>query len=135
MTINRDPARRDLISFGIALPVFFALVGFVVAHRTASDFAPRVIWTAGAVVTAVYAGVRGARRPIFVGWSYLAYPIGWLVTHVLLVSVFWLLITPIGVMVRLAGQDPLPRKYDPSARSYWTPKEKVAGVRRYFQQF
>ena len=135
VTINRDPARRDLVSFGIALPVFFALVGFLVAERTASELAPRAIWVGGAIVTVVYAGVRAARRPIFVGWSYLAYPIGWVVTHALLMAVFLLLITPIGLLVRLFGQDPLPRKYDPSARSYWIPKEETARVRRYFQQF
>lgn len=36
---------------------------------------------------------------------------------------FFLVVTPIGLLLRIAGKDPLHRKADPAASSYWIPRE------------
>ncbi|MBW2313560.1 MAG: hypothetical protein JRH10_05150, partial [Deltaproteobacteria bacterium] len=47
----------------------------------------------------------------------------------------FLIIGPIGVVMRLAGHDPLNRKLEPDAASYWTPAEPMPPRERYFKQF
>jgi hypothetical protein len=74
-------------------------------------------------------------RPIFVGWMILAFPIGWVLSLVLLGLVYYGLFTPIGLAFRLAGRDPLQLRPRPGASSYWTGRPAVADVRRYFRQF
>jgi len=64
-------------------------------------------------------------RPVFVGLILLTYPIGWVVSHVLLGSIFYLLFLPIGLVLRMTGHDPLQRK-PPVGSSLWkTPVGKT----------
>ena len=48
-------------------------------------------------------------RLIYVGWMVLAFPIGWTVSQVMLALMFFGLFTPIGLVFRLIGRDPLQR--------------------------
>src|SRR5262245_52931839 len=56
-------------------------------------------------------------RPIYVGWMILAFPIGWTVSQVMLALMFFGLFTPIGLLFRLLGRDPLHRARRPRAES------------------
>jgi hypothetical protein len=133
--INKKPTRRDLAIFGLILPVCFAVTGFVIARKTESMILPRLVWGVGGTLTLVYLTLPSLRRSIFVAWGYLTYPINWALSHVLLVAIFWVMLTPIGLLARLLGYDPLHRQFNPSVASYWTPSEKADDFQRYFQQF
>ena len=65
----------------------------------------------------------------------LAFPIGWTVSQVMLAVMFFGLFTPIGLVFRLLGRDPLHRTRRPGLESYWAPKPAPADLRRYFKQF
>ena len=72
-------------------------------------------------------------RPIYVGWMVLAFPIGWTVSQVILAVMFFGLFTPIGLVFRLIGRDPLHRARRPGVESYWTPKPTPADLRTLLQ--
>jgi hypothetical protein len=74
-------------------------------------------------------------RPIYVAWMVLAFPIGWTVSQVILALMFYGLFTPIGLIFRIIGRDPLHRARRPGLESYWSPKATPADPRRYFKQF
>ena len=74
-------------------------------------------------------------RFIYVGWMVLAFPIGWTVSQVMLAMMFFGLFTPIGLVFRLIGRDPLHRARPSGRESYWDPKPAPADLRRYFKQF
>ncbi len=131
MQVNKNPSLRDLRVFGLLLPVFFGLVGWTIdAPSTA-----RIVWGAGLALTAVYFAAPPARRPIFLGWSYATYPIGWTVSHLIMAAVFFLAITPVAMLLRLLGRDSMERKLDRNAKSYWVVRSPSDGVQRYFRQF
>jgi len=50
--------------------------------------------------------------------------IGDAVTWFLLVLAFYIVITPIGLLMRIMGKDPLDKIIDKKIESYWTNKEK-----------
>jgi hypothetical protein len=75
-----------------------------------------------------------ALRPLFVGMMVVTYPVGWLVTQLLLALVFCCLFTPLALLFRLIGRDALGRRWDPARDSYWTPKPAGEGLRSYFRQ-
>jgi hypothetical protein len=77
----------------------------------------------------------GLMRPIFVGWTVLAFPIGWVVSNTILALLFFGLFTPVALVFRLIGRDALSLRRRPEASSYWTPKPRPASVRRYLQPF
>ncbi|MBW3613809.1 MAG: hypothetical protein KY439_00650 [Actinobacteria bacterium] len=133
--VNRNPSAKDLRAFGLLLPVFVAVFGWTIGHRSGSSTAASVIWAAGAAVVVVYLARPPLRRAVFVGWSYVTYPIAWAVSHVILGAVFFGVVTPIGLLVRRLREDPMERQWDPAAPSYWTSREPERDVRRYFRQF
>ena len=66
---------------------------------------------------------------------YAALPIGVTVSYIILAIVYYLVVTPIGIGLRMAGVDPIVRRLDRSATSYWAPHEPPAETNRYFRQF
>jgi ABC-type uncharacterized transport system permease subunit len=135
LEINRNPSRRDLAWFGIVLLLFFVVIGGVIGRALGSDAARKSVWAAGAVLALVYYAVPGLRQPMFVGWMYAAYPIGFVVSHVLLGLVYFGVVTPIGLLMRAMGHDPMTRHLDRSAKTYWVERQQVSDVKRYFRQF
>ncbi len=132
---NRNPSSRELKVFGLIVLLFFGLVGGLVWWRWEWLKVSIGIWSVGGLVTALFFAVRGLRLPLYLVWMNAVYPIGWLVSHLLLGIVYYLVMTPIGLIMRLLGRDPLERKIDRSAESYWTRHDPAAKSERYFRQF
>jgi len=130
-----DPPLRTLRQFAGLWLVFFGAWGVHQALIRGHAKAGLILG-----VAALSVGLTGlirpaAIRPIYVGWMVLAFPIGWTVSQVMLAIMFFGLFTPIGLVFRLLGRDPLERAARPELESYWTPKPAPADPRRYFKQF
>jgi hypothetical protein len=134
MILNTNPTRRDLAVFGFVMPLVAALFGVIVDVRFDAPTVTWLIWTVGAVLTVAYVAVPGWRRPLFLGWMYATYPLGWVISHVALLIVFVVAIVPFGLAARLLHRDLLARRFDRSAPSYWTPRTPTSDLRRYFRQ-
>ena len=61
-------------------------------------------------------------RPIYTGLIWITFPLGWALSYVLLFLLYFLVITPVGALVRIF-RDPMERRFDPSGKSYWMPRE------------
>ena len=134
LEINWNPSRRELRQFaGIWLPLFAAIAG-TLSYRAGSTTVAVVIWSA-----AILGAVVGALRPqsvraLFVGWMVAAYPVGWLVSHVVLGITYFGLFTIAGIAMRLFRYDPLDRRVE-SAASYWRRRGERTAAASYFRQF
>jgi hypothetical protein len=133
--LNLNPSRKELKWFSIGLVIFSGLVGWFVYHKSGS-----MGWTLGVAGTIAALGLIGCAIPtvarwVYVPWVLAAYPIGWTVSHVLLGVIFYLIVTPMGLLMRLLGRDPMQRKFDPDARTYWISRPQNQDVSRYFRQF
>lgn len=62
-------------------------------------------------------------KPIHIGWMTLAFVLGWFNTRLLLGVFYYLILTPIGVLMRLLGKDLLDQKIDRRAESYWKKRD------------
>jgi hypothetical protein len=133
--IDRHPSSRALRQFAGLFLVFFGVVGYLVLRRSGSVEAAAAIWAVALSVSSVGFVRPAAIRWVYVGMAYAAYPIGWVVSHVMLAVVLYLVLTPIGWALRLLGRDPLVRGFDPKTPSYWTPHRPAARIDRYFRQF
>jgi hypothetical protein len=133
--INFSPPPRILRQFsGLWLAFFGGLAcwhGLVRGHPAAAAVLGVLALTVGPL------GLVRPRlvRPIYVGWMILAFPVGWVLSRVVLALVFYGVFTPLGLLSRLAGRDTLARRPQPGAASYWTPKPAPAGARSYTRQF
>ena len=133
--IPRDPPPRMLRQFAGLWLLFF---GLLAAWQAGSRDNPSAAVTLGVLAVAV--GVPGLLRPalvrpVFVGAMIVSFPIGWLVSKILLAVVYYGLFTPIALVFRFTGRDVLARRRDPAATTYWKPKPAPADSRSYFRQF
>jgi hypothetical protein len=95
-------------------------------------------WTIGLAVGAVVIGGAGLAlpaviRPVFTGWMIAVFPIGWIVSNVILAVIFYLVFTPIALVFRIAGRDVLGRRRRTQA-SYWAAKDAATSDDQYLRQ-
>ena len=115
--------------------MFSGVMGGVARWRWGAPPAAQVIWSVAALFTLVYFVVPAWRRAMYLGWVYATYPIGWVVSHLVVIMVYYGVFTPIGLVMRLGGRDALHRRLEPSASTYWVERRGVDDRKRYFRQF
>ncbi len=134
--LNVDPSRRDLRIFGgILFPGFFALLGAILWKVTGSLPVAAAVWGTAFCVTMIMLIYFPATRIVYLGWMYAAYPIGWTVSHAMMAIAYYLMLTPLGIVMRTVRKDPLGQKIDKADKSYWTPRKPAESIDQYFRQF
>ncbi len=142
------PAMRTLRQFG--------LVGMLAAAVLAgwTWWGNGVLWyrltpaTAGAaagafaVIAAIFGLLAWLRpqslQPVYFTMNLLALPIRTVVSLLLLLTIFYGLLLPIGLVFRLLGHDPLRRSRRQSKAngdSCWQPRSQPASKARYYDQY
>jgi hypothetical protein len=129
------PPERTLRQFAGLWLVFFAAVG---CWQGLVQDNPVLGIVCG--VLAVVVGSAGLLkpplvRPLFVGWMILAFPLGWTISRIVLAAAFYGVFTPVGLVFKALGRDPLARRSQPGKESYWAPKPMPADARSYLRQF
>lgn len=140
--INWTPTDRVLRDFGFIATGVFGLVALSMtrhwlwfAHR---EVPPVVMWvTVGVAVFSLAAAVVAPRanRPLYVGLTVVSFPIGFVVSHVIMAVLFFLVLTPVALIMRAVGRDVLQRRTQRPPASYWWPVEPPSGKSQYFRQF
>ena len=133
--INFHPERRDLRVFGLLLGLFLAIIAGLAWRRDASGTVIGSLLGAGAAAAVVALVVPSVLRYIYVPWMIAVFPIGWVVSHVVLAIVFFGVVMPIGVWLRWRGQDPMERSRDPKSESYWKKRPPAGAASTYFRPF
>jgi hypothetical protein len=133
--IQFSPSSRTLRQFAAAWLVFFLALG-------AQQYWLRGHPQAGVALGALAVGVGGLGliapatvRWLFVAAMVVAFPVGWLVSLLMLLVFYYGVLTPVALIFRLRGRDLLHRKPDPQRASFWLPKQTPVDSRRYFRQY
>lgn len=142
--IDFNPDTKTLRQFGfIAFVGFGALAALAYYEKLVFAFGlgdARLAVAASVAALGLLALVLGlvaprANRLLYVGLSLLAFPIGFVLSYVIMGALYFLIIGPIAVALRLAGRDPMRRARDPQAASYWTPARPARDKESYFHQY
>ncbi len=118
--------------FGLSLSALMLIVAFLLRH-TATNIA--IVLSLGAALTiVVYYGLPATQLQIIRTWRRMTYPLAWVMSHVLLATVFFAVVVPMGLIARMFGYDPLRLKRKDSSTN-WTTRRPPEGVSQYFKQF
>ncbi|MBM4005399.1 MAG: hypothetical protein FJ295_19255 [Planctomycetes bacterium] len=135
LEFKTELGRRERYVFALLMPPFVALVGYALERRTATPNLGLIVSLIGAAISVVGIAWPPLLRAVFLVWMALVYPIGWLVSQLLLVMLYYAVITPAALIMKLRRFDPMQRRFDRSAASYWQPRSSDSDARRYFRQF
>jgi hypothetical protein len=115
---NAAPDKKELRTFGISLGVVCLVWAGVLWWRGHGAAVP---WLLGAspclILLALAAPI--ALRPIHWVWMPVARAIARAMTWLLLTLAFYLVFAPFGIVMRMLGKDPLHRRFEPEAATYW----------------
>jgi len=128
-----NPSDRQLRQFGLVALVALPLAGWAWGGVGTGLFC-------GTIAAGVLAAVVGLvcprlLKPQFLALSLAAAPIGLVVSELAMLLIFVGVFLPIGLVFRLLGRDPLTRRFDRQAASYWEPKKSSAGPASYLRQW
>ena len=133
MLFNAVPRRTQCL--GLILPLICLAIGGPIRAGASPMTIATILWVLGALVSIGIFALPTAGKWVFVGWMLAAVPIGWTISYAIMAIAFYLVVTPIGLVMRLCRYDPMKRRLDAAAPSYWTPHSTEAERSRYLRQF
>jgi len=119
--------------FGIALGILLPIVATILLLKKISIY----IYFYGAGLFFILAAltVPIIIKPVFILFLYIAFVLGWVMTRVILSLLFYLVITPIGLIAKLFGKKFLDMKFSREKESYWLETGEDEGVKSYEIQY
>jgi hypothetical protein len=137
--INKTPSTRELIKFGATFLGGMAVIGalyFFVFHEEPTA---RVLWITGGAVF-LLSFIPPIARLLYILWIYILWmgigiTMGLVTQPIILVAVFLVLITPVGLVFKLIQRDTMKRKLDRGASSYWEEYRETDDPATYVKQF
>ena len=124
--------RKEVRKFGILFTGVCIIVALYLLYRGR----PIWIWFVGGALFFLLSGFLGypILRPLYLGWMKFAAILGWINTRLLLGVFFYLILTPIGIVMRLFGKDLLDQRSDRGATTYWKRRTPVPFNRQQYER-
>ena len=115
--MSRTVDVKQLRHFGYLVGGIFGLIGlWPLVWRQEN---PR-LWALALTVLLVVPALLAPRilAPVYRVWMRLGEVLAWINTRIILGVVFYGVVTPIGLVMRLTGRDPMRRRFEPTGDSY-----------------
>jgi len=110
--------KKGLRQFGLMMAGFIAgIFGLVLPWMWGLAY-PLWPWATGVVFLVWAVGSPASLRPMYMGWMKVAMVIGGVINHLVLAVVFYVVMLPMGLVMRAMGKDPMARKFDKTMKSY-----------------
>ncbi len=132
--LNTQPSPRDLRAFGILGLIFLGVLG-ALAWRHGSPCVAWIAWFAGVSMTGLGLFFPSCLRPVYLAAIYATYPLGFVSSYLVMGACYYLVLTPVGWIIRLVGRDPLTRTRQPGAKTYWKTRGAPKSPSCYFRQY
>ena len=143
--VNWTPDIRQLRNFGLAGCVVFSLFGLLVllyGSILGFDIHPETVpkLSIALVVTGMFfltasALFPAALRPVYIVLTCITLPIGLVLSPIIMAFLYFGVVMPVGLVMRATGWDPMQRKLEPGASTYWIKRELKRTPASYFRQY
>ena len=117
--------KKELREFGLTVGGILVILGLIALWRHKGSYPYLLV--PGAALVILGLAVPAALLPFQKAWMAFAVVFGYFMSRVILVVLFYAVITPIGVITRLFGKDMLDERIEKSRPSYW--KIREAGLK------
>ena len=130
---STELTRRTLTSFALIMSAALLIIAALQWRRGTAQW----VWVALIAIAVLFllaaAVAPSLLRPVYRGWMRVGEVLAWINTRIILTLIFFLVVTPIGLLMRLFGRSPIARA---RSDSYWTDVEPHSyGNRHVEKQF
>ena len=113
-------SNKDIRSFGITIGIILFIVSSVLLYYENGSYQLIAIIASAFIGFGILLPI--IIKPIYILWMTFAVILGWVMTRVILSMVFYFIMTPIGLITRLVGEDFLDLK-KLNSNSYWNKRD------------
>lgn len=119
---NINSSRSELKKFGITIGIVLLIIAAIMFYYNNNLY----YYFAGGGLLLILLGFAAPiiLLPLQKIWMILAVVLGFFMSRLILSILFYLVITPIGLIAKLFGKDFLDLKIDKSQKSYWHYRDK-----------
>ena len=114
---NIKSEKSDLYKFGITIGVILMVVAGILFWKEKESF--QILLTVGVVMCILGFTMPLTLKPIYWIWMIVATVLGWIMTRVILSFLFYLILTPIGLLLRLFGKQFIELIWHRENSTYW----------------
>ncbi len=130
---NIPYSKRDIRSFGITMGIILFIISGLLMYYN------KEIYQITGIIALAFVGlgliIPVVLKPLYFMWMTFAAILAWVMTRVILSFVFYLIITPIGLLTKLLGEDFLALRRGESD-SYWNYRDSSKELNQdYEKQF
>jgi hypothetical protein len=114
---HMEVTKKTLRQFGLMVGGIFLFIGLWPLVWRQEEMR---IWVVvpGALLAAAGLVLPGVLKHVYQGWMWVGHVMGWVNTRIILGILFYGVVTPMGVIMKLTGRDPMRRKLEPDAQTY-----------------
>ncbi|MCA0911862.1 SxtJ family membrane protein [Marinobacter nauticus] len=116
--MERSADRSELKKFGIGLAVIIAALFGVLLPWLFSYSWPWWPWVTAGIVLFISFLAPAVLSPVQRGLLTIAEPLGRINSVILLSLVYFLLVCPMGFIMKVLGKDPIPKAFEPNVETY-----------------
>ena len=130
LDVNWNPTNRQLMQFGLISLIALPFIGWLWGGWEIA------IWCAavGGVLALVGLIFPRALKPVFLGLTLVALPIGMVIGELAMIIIYFAVFLPIGIFFHVSRRDRLQLRTDRSNDSYWQRKRQPTGPASYYRQ-
>ena len=137
MTTNQHlngQKRKQLRQFGLMVGGVLVLIGLWKLYQGKHETVRFILWSVGGLLIITGSIVPKLLTPVYWIWMKLAHLLGWVNTRLLLGIIFFVIITPMAIVMKIFGRDALNRKIDKDVDSYWIPRPPIESVKEHCER-
>ena len=130
---NISNSNKDIRSFGITMGIILFIISGLLMYYNKESY--QITGIIGSMFIGLGLIIPVMLKPFYFVWMTFAAILGWVMTRLILSLVFYFILTPIGLLTRLLGEDFLALKKSKSV-SYWNHRDsKIELNQDYEKQF
>ena len=114
----KNPTKKQLNVFVAGLTLILLLFSNK-ANKTENLFFSANLITAAIILLFIYLFNKEVMVKFYKVWMKVVSVIGMFITALLTIFIFYIIFTPVGILLRILGKDILNLKADPKLKTYW----------------
>ena len=127
-----DATPKKIRDFGITFFVVFIVIGGALLYKGRT--AGYAFFAAAILFIALGRWAPGWLKPFHKAWMTLALVLGFVTSRLILCILYYCVLTPIGLIIRLTGKDLLDRGWNKKASSYWIRKQQKSVDKKQYEK-
>jgi len=129
-----DTSSKEIRKFGLVIAIALGMIGSIIYVKFGNFDVVGWLWGIGLLFLILGFILPSVLRPVYRIWMLLAHFIGGIVSRVILIVLYYIVLVPIGLVLRLFGKDVLDQNFDKKRESYWIKKDLSNHTREQYRK-